>query len=56
MDWYVYKEGESVASKFEIPTGRVDLDWAREVAGMPGRILNEIVNATKETLVADLLT
>lgn len=55
MDWYVFQDGEKVATKFEIQSQHVDLDWAKQVAGIPGRILEGLVNATKETLVEDLL-
>ena len=55
MDWYIFQEGEGVATMFEIQPRQVDLDWAKEVAGIPGRMLEGLVNATKETLVGDLL-
>ncbi|PGG97402.1 hypothetical protein AJ79_09214 [Helicocarpus griseus UAMH5409] len=55
MDWYIAQDGEGVATMFEIQPRHVDLDWAKEMAGVPGRMLEGLVNATKETLVRDLL-
>ena len=55
MDWYIFQEGEGVATIFEFQSRKVDLNWAKEVAGIPGRMLEGLVNATKTTLVGDLL-
>ena len=55
IDWYVFQEGESVMTYFEIQSRLVDLEWAKEVAGIPGRMLEGLVNAKEETLVEDLL-
>ena len=54
IDWYVYQDGEMVMTDFEIQSRHVDLGWAKEVAGIPGRMLEGLVNAGKETLVGDL--
>jgi hypothetical protein len=55
MDWYVFQEGEYVATIFETQSRYVDLNWAKEVAFVPGQMLEALVDATKETLVGDLL-
>ena len=55
MDWHIFQEGGVVMTKFEFQSGLVHPDWAKEVAGIPGRILEGILNATSETLVGDLL-
>ena len=54
IDWYVYQKGELVMTDFEIQSRQVDLGWAKEVVGIPGRMLEGLVNAGKETLVGDL--
>ncbi|KAE9363953.1 putative nonribosomal peptide synthase [Stipitochalara longipes BDJ] len=55
MDWYIFQDGEGVRTEFEIQSRYVDLDWAKEVGGIPGRMLEGFVNSAKETLVGDLL-
>ncbi|KAJ5496623.1 nonribosomal peptide synthase [Penicillium fimorum] len=55
MSWHIFQHGEGLKTDFEIPSEQVDLDWAKEVAGIPGQMLERLVNATKDTLVQDLL-
>ncbi|KAI0426467.1 putative nonribosomal peptide synthase [Xylaria sp. FL1042] len=55
LDWYIFQDGDAVTADFEFSPRRVDADWVREVAGIPARILEGLVNARSDTLVGDLL-
>ncbi|KAH8728020.1 putative nonribosomal peptide synthase [Phaeosphaeriaceae sp. PMI808] len=56
MGWTLGSDSEDcVVSIFDFQVGRIDEEWAKEVAGIPGQMLDALVNAKRETLVADLL-
>ncbi|KAI9713357.1 MAG: NRPS [Chrysothrix sp. TS-e1954] len=55
LTWYVSQDGEGLKTEFEIPINQVDVEWAKEVAFIPGKMLDGLVNATKKTLVRELL-
>ena len=41
-------------TEFEVQSRKVDVDWARTVAGLPGRLLEQLVYAAPQTLVGTL--
>ncbi|KAH8805421.1 putative nonribosomal peptide synthase [Xylogone sp. PMI_703] len=53
--WFIFQDGTNVSTIFEIESGKVNLNWAKEVGGIPGRMLQGLVNATEDMLVGDLL-
>ncbi|KAF2241164.1 putative nonribosomal peptide synthase [Trematosphaeria pertusa] len=56
IDWYIFPDGNGgVKTEFEVQAQRVDLDWAKAVAGVPGRLLDQLAHATPEILVGHLL-
>ncbi|KAF7170626.1 hypothetical protein CNMCM5623_002997 [Aspergillus felis] len=55
LSWYVTQRGEHVATEFEVQLEKVDLYWAKAVAGLPGEILSGLINATDSTRVAELI-
>ncbi|PTB42729.1 hypothetical protein M441DRAFT_57395 [Trichoderma asperellum CBS 433.97] len=55
MDWYLFPQGDGLKTEFEFNFAKIDEDWAREAAKIPGRMLEGLVNAGEKTLVGDLL-
>lgn len=57
MMWYVEQERgkESLRTEFDVQIRRVDQTWAEGVRGLPGQMLDGLVQASEETLVGDLL-
>ncbi|GFF55780.1 LOW QUALITY PROTEIN: nonribosomal peptide synthetase 5 [Aspergillus udagawae] len=55
LSWYITQRGQHVATEFEVQLEKVDLYWAKAVAGLPGEILSGLINATDSTSVAELI-
>ncbi|KAF2713299.1 putative nonribosomal peptide synthase [Pleomassaria siparia CBS 279.74] len=55
MDWYLFPHGDGLKTEFEFNFAKIDVDWAKDAAKIPGLMLEKLINATKETLVGDLL-
>ncbi|GIJ83213.1 putative hybrid PKS-NRPS biosynthetic cluster [Aspergillus pseudoviridinutans] len=55
LSWYITQRSEHVATEFEVQLEKVDLHWAKAVAGLPGEILSGLINATGSTRVAELI-
>jgi hypothetical protein len=52
IGWYLFPESDGgIKSTFEVQSHRVDLDWARDVSAVAGRLLAQLTHATPETLV-----
>lgn len=56
LSWYITQRGEYVATELEVQLEKVDLDWAKAVAGLPEEILSGLITATESTRVAELIT
>jgi hypothetical protein len=56
LSWYITQQGEYVATELEVQLEKVDLDWAKTLASLPGEILSGLVNTTDFTRVTDLIT
>jgi amino acid adenylation domain-containing protein len=56
IDWYIFPHGNgSVKTVFEVQSQRVELGWAKTVSVLPGQLLDQLTNATPDTLIMDLL-
>ncbi|KAF9693972.1 hypothetical protein EKO04_007721 [Ascochyta lentis] len=55
MDWYLFPHGDGLKTEFEFNFAKIDEEWAKEAAKIPGLMLESLVNARRETLVGDLL-
>ena len=55
IDWYLFLESDGgLKTEFEVQSRKVDVDWARTVADLPGRLLEQLVYAAPQTLVGTL--
>jgi non-ribosomal peptide synthetase component F len=56
LNWILAPDGKGgVVTEFEVQSRSVDLDWAKELASRPGRLLDGLAKATHESLVGSLL-
>ncbi|ORX91634.1 putative nonribosomal peptide synthase [Clohesyomyces aquaticus] len=56
IDWYLFPDANgSIRTVFEVQAQRVDMDWAKAVSHVLGRLLDQLVHSTPETLVGHLL-
>lgn len=55
MLWYVFQDDDGLKAEFDLQLRQAERDWAEEVKRIPGEMLTGMLNATEETLVADLL-
>lgn len=55
LDWYLFPHGDGLKTEFEFNFAKIDEEWAKEAAKIPGRMLESLINAGPTTLVGDIL-
>lgn len=55
LNWSIFQEGHEVTNVLEVLSSSVDMDWAEKMKGVPGDLLNALVNSTEDTLIESLL-
>lgn len=55
LDWYLFPHGDGLKTEFEFNFAKIDEDWAKEAAKIPGRMLEGLIHAGPTTLVGNVL-
>lgn len=55
LDWYLFPHGDGLKTEFELNFAKIDENWAKEAAKIPGSMLEALINAGPTTLVGEVL-
>ncbi|KAJ5752421.1 hypothetical protein N7520_009338 [Penicillium odoratum] len=55
LDWYLFSKGDGIKTDFEFNFAKIDEEWAKEAAKIPGRMLESLIHAKPTTLVGEIL-